>query len=228
MIAGLSMPANWRVPLSGAAVFLAGGLAATNWDQLVAFKRDKNLTARETADSVALRPIMARLAWLMVLDRPMWGCGFDQYLPEHLNYLDDRSSDLDLEKFGPTRNTTSCLALSPRPAWSGWGSSLPWLCFGDATLGTCGALLTPPLWVRQQGLLFLAVLSAYAVNGMFHQIALVPMSNPTFVLRGRHECGSTKVGEMPFRCGDSSPLSPAINDRPAAANSKSTEHCLPC
>ena len=34
-----------------------------------------------------------------------------------------------------------------------------------------------PLWMRQQGLFFLAVLSAYVVNGMFHHIALIPMPN---------------------------------------------------
>ena len=76
-------------------------LVAANWEQLVAFKRDKNLTARETADSVTLRPVMARVAWLMVLDRPLWGCGFGQYLPEHKNYLADRSSELVLEKCRP-------------------------------------------------------------------------------------------------------------------------------
>ena len=67
----------------------------------MAFKRDKNLTARETADSVTLRPVMARVAWLMVLDRPLWGCGFGQYLPEHVNYLADRSSELVIEKSRP-------------------------------------------------------------------------------------------------------------------------------
>ena len=102
VIVGLSMPSKLAcVPVLGAAVLLAGAIAAANWEQFVAFKRDKNLTARETADSVALRPVMARVAWLMVLDRPLWGCGFGQYLPEHENYLADRSTELVLEKSRP-------------------------------------------------------------------------------------------------------------------------------
>ncbi len=177
VIVGLSMPSNWRVPVLGATILFGGALTAANWDQFVAFKRDKDLTARETADSVALRPIMAQVAWLMVQDRPLWGCGFCQYVPEHKNYLADRSTDLVLEKsrmyvahnllFGIVTETglvglglfLTLLALWGHDAWRLWRAA------------------EAPLWVRQQGLFFLALLSAYLVNGMFHQIALVPMSN---------------------------------------------------
>ena len=78
---------------------------------------------------------------------------------------------------GLTRRTTCCWASSPRRAWSGWGSSWPCWRSGAATPGGCGGRVEAPLWVRQQGLFFLAVLSAYLVNGMFHHIALIPMSN---------------------------------------------------
>jgi O-antigen ligase len=177
VIAGASMPSNWRAPVLGAAVLLAGLSAATNWDELVAFKRDKNLTARETADSVTLRPAMAQVAWLMVLDRPLFGCGFGQYIPEHKNYLADRSTDLVLEKtraysphnlfFGIATETglvglglfLALLVAWGRDAWALWRA-------GEA-----------PLWARQQGLFFLAVLAAYLVNGMFHHIGLMPMPN---------------------------------------------------
>ncbi len=104
VIAAANLPAARRAPVIGAAVLLAGLLSATNWDELVAFKRDKNLTARETADSVTLRPAMAEVAWLMILDRPVFGCGFNQYIPEHKNYLADRSTEFVLEK---TRNYTA-------------------------------------------------------------------------------------------------------------------------
>ena len=64
----------------------------------MAFKRDEGLSAREAAESVKLRPILARIAWNMFRDRPMLGCGFGQYKSEHVNYLADRSTDLPLEK----------------------------------------------------------------------------------------------------------------------------------
>ena len=57
----LQMPRKAPIaPLVGAAVLLFGITAATNWEQLVAFKRDKNLSAKETADSVT-RVIALRL-----------------------------------------------------------------------------------------------------------------------------------------------------------------------
>ena len=80
VIAGPSMPPNWRALVLGAAVLLAGCSPRSTGTQFVAFKRDKNLTARETADSVTLRPVMAQVAWLMILDRPLFGCGFGQYI----------------------------------------------------------------------------------------------------------------------------------------------------
>jgi len=177
VIAGLSMPSKWRVPVLGVAVLLAGVFAAANWEQFVAFKRDKNLTAKETADSVTLRPVMARVAWLMVLDRPLWGCGFGQYIPEHLNYLADRSSELVLEKSRPYAPHNLLFGIVTETGLVGLGIFLALL-----TLWGCDAWLLwrsveAPPWVRQQGLLFLALLSAYLVNGMFHHIAVIPMSN---------------------------------------------------
>ncbi len=189
VIVGLSMPrapcrapcthgrGRWRVPVLGAAVLLAGVIAAANWEQFVAFKRDKNLTARETADSVALRPVMARVAWLMVLDRPLWGCGFGQYLPEHDNYLADRSTELVLEKSRPYAPHNLLLGIVTEAGLVGLGLFLALLTLWAFDAWLLWRCAEAPLWVRQQGLFFLAVLSAYLVNGMFHHIALVPMSN---------------------------------------------------
>ena len=47
---------------------------------------------------MTLRPAMAEVAWLMILDKPIFGCGFDQYIPEHKNYLADRSTEFVLER----------------------------------------------------------------------------------------------------------------------------------
>ncbi len=202
VIAGASMPRNWRAPVLGAAVLLAGVYAAANWDEFVAFKRDKNLTARETADSVTLRPAMAEVAWLMILDHPVFGCGFDQYIPEHKNYLADRSTEFVLERtrnysqhnlfFGIATETglvglglfLALLIAWGRDAWRLWRAGdcpdfrdeqSPVPAQHDRENGTVP--FSAPLWARQQGLFFLAVLSAYLVNGMFHHIALIPMSN---------------------------------------------------
>ena len=191
------MPSKWRVPVLGAAVLLAGVFAAANWEQFVAFKRDKNLTARETADSVNVRPVMARVAWLMVLDRPLWGCGFDQYFPEHMNYLADRSTDLVLEKSRPYSQHNLLLGIATETGLVGLGLFLLLLVLWGRDAWLLWRSVESPLWVRQQGLLFLAVLSAYMVNGMFHQIALVPMSNIVlFFVAGMNAAAHARVRQL--------------------------------
>jgi O-antigen ligase len=177
VIVGLSLPRKWRVPVLGMAVLLGGVFAAANWEQFVAFKRDRNLTARETADSVTLRPVMARVAWLMVLDRPLWGCGFGQYFPEHNNYLADRSTELVLEKCRPYSPHNLLLGIVTETGLVGLVLFLALLTLWGYDAWLLWRAVEAPLWVRQQGLFFLALLSAYLVNGMFHHIALIPMSN---------------------------------------------------
>jgi O-antigen ligase len=177
VMAGMSLPSHWRAPVLGAAVLVAGLLAAANWDQLVAFKRDKNLSAKETADSVTMRPVMAHVAWLMVLDRPLWGCGFNQYFPEHVNYLADRSTDLILEKCRPYVPHNLLLGIVTETGLVGLGLFLLLLALWGYDAWQLWRAVDSPLWMRQQGLFFLAVLSAYMVNGMFHHIAMIPMAN---------------------------------------------------
>jgi O-antigen ligase len=142
-------------------------------------------SADKTAESVELRPIMATVTWHMFLDRPLLGCGYAQYQTEALAYLSDRSTDMALERargYIPHNVLFSLLAetgliglglfaalvtLWTRNAWRLWR---------DTKL---------PLWIRQQGLLMLISLGAYFVNGMFHDVSVVPMANMTlFFLAG--------------------------------------------
>ena len=76
---GLALPWNRRLPLLAGGLAAAVLLAATHWDNLLAFKRDKALATEKTAESVELRPVLAMIAWQMFLDRPLLGCGYAQY-----------------------------------------------------------------------------------------------------------------------------------------------------
>ena len=121
----------------------------------------------------------------MFLDRPLFGCGYGQYQTESLNYLSDRTSDLNLERsrgFSPPQ----CVPVAAGRNGAGGAGVVrhaaellardAWRLWRDAAL---------PLWVRQQGLLLLAVLGAYVVNGMFHDVSVVPLANMTlFFLAG--------------------------------------------
>jgi len=185
MAVGLALPWSWRAPLL---IFgLAAGLllAAVHWDDLLAFNRDKALAAEKTAESVELRPILATIAWKMFLDRPLLGCGYAQYGTEHENYVSDRSTRLALERGRGYIPHNAALSLLTETGLLGlslfaamfflWGRGA-WRLWSDPAL---------PLWARQQGLLTLIVMGAYFINGMFHDVSVVPMANMTlFFLTG--------------------------------------------
>jgi O-antigen ligase len=185
LVVGLAIPRNWRLPLLATGFLLAVGAVVANWEQLMTFKRDRDLAAAKTAESVELRPVLARIAWEMFLDHPLFGCGYAQYQSEHVNYLSGRSTGLVLEKgrgYIPHNVVLSLLAetglvgLGLFLAVVGYWARDAWLLWSDRAA---------PLGIRQQGLLMVAVLGVYFLNGMFHEVSVTPMTNITlFFLAG--------------------------------------------
>ena len=182
---GLALPWNWRLPLLGGGVLAVALVAATQWENLLSFKRDEALAADKTAESAELRPIMTVVAWHMFLDRPLCGCGYWQYKTEHRNYLSDRSTNLPLERARDYIPHNVVLSLLTETGLVGLGLFLAMVCFWTRDAWRLWADATLPLWARQQGLLMLIALGAYFVNGMFHDVSVQPMMNMTlFFLAG--------------------------------------------
>jgi len=185
VIIGLALPWRRRVPLIAAGTAACILLAAFFGEHLLAFKRDKALSARQVAESVELRPILAAIAWRMFLDKPLWGCGYAQYIDEHVNYLADRSTPLALERGRGYIPHNIALSLLAETGLIGLGLATmlfscwlkhAWRLWRNTAL---------PAWTRQQGLLLLCTLLVYLLNGMFHETAVLPMANMTlFMLAG--------------------------------------------
>jgi hypothetical protein len=185
LIVGLALPWSWRMPLLVGGLLLAIVFSATQWERLMAFKRDKNLDAGKAADSVELRPVLARIAWSMFLDRPLFGCGYAQYSKEHVNYLSDRSTDVVLEKGRAYIQHNVVLSLLTETGLLGLGLFLVLCTLWAFDAWTMWRSTSAPLAYRQTGLLMLAVLGVYFTNGMFHDVSLISMSNMTlFFLAG--------------------------------------------
>ena len=181
----LSIPRSWRIPVLGGGLLAAALLAATQWQNLMAFKRDRDLTARQTAESVHLRPILMVVGWKMFLDRPLLGCGFSQYPKESAAYFSDRSSSLPLEKGRGYIPHNVLLSLLAETGLVGLGLFLMLVSLWGRDAWRLWRLGSAPLWARQQGLLFLAVLAVYFTNGTFHDMSVVPMAHMTlFFLAG--------------------------------------------
>jgi O-antigen ligase len=177
LVVGLSIPWNWRLPILGGGLLLAMLIGFTQWDRLVTFKRDRDLDAAKTAESIELRPVLAKIAWDMFLDHPVFGCGYSQYKPEHLNYLSDRSTELVLEKGREYIPHNVVLSLLTETGLVGLGMFLAIIFFWARDAWRLWQTKTAPLEVRQQGLLMLVVLGTYFLNGMFHEVSAVPMAN---------------------------------------------------
>jgi O-antigen ligase len=185
IVAGLAIPWNWRLPILGAGLLLAVLVGVAQWDRLVAFKRDRSLDAAQTAESAALRPILARIAWDMFLDHPLFGCGYTQYESQHPNYLSDRSTGLVLEKGRGYIPHNVVLSLLTETGLFGLGLFLAAVFFWARDAWLLWREHSAPIEARQQGLLMLAVLAIYFTNGMFHDVSAAPMANMTlFFLAG--------------------------------------------
>ena len=173
----LTLPRTWRTPVLAGSLILATVVGITQWERLLAFKRDRALSAQEVAESVKLRPILAVVAWNMFLDRPLLGCGFGHYQTESVKYLSDRSTSLALEKVRPYRQHNVFLSLLTETGLIGAGlfTLLLLLWTRDAWL-TWRSPHSPP-WVRPQAVLFLTLMANYVVNGMFHDMSVMVMAN---------------------------------------------------
>jgi len=177
LVIGLAIPWNWRLPILGGGLVLAVLSAFMQWDRLVTFKRDRDLGPDKTAESVELRPVLAKIAWDMFLDHPIFGCGYSQYKSEHPNYLSDRSTELVLEKGRGYIPHNVVLSLLTETGLVGLGIFLAIVFLWARDAWRLWRINTAPLEVRQQGLLMLVVLGTYFVNGMFHDVSAVPMAN---------------------------------------------------
>jgi len=176
VILALSMPRNFRYAFVGATALLAGIVMLTGWDRFHAFKRDRDVSAHEMAESAQLRPILAVVAWNMFQDRPLLGCGFGQYERASIHYLADRSSGLPLEKARPYVQHNTFLALLTEIGFIGAGLFVLLLCLWGREAWQLWRSAAAPPWARQAGLLFLAVLAIYLTNAMFHDVTLMPMA----------------------------------------------------
>ncbi len=154
-------------------------------ERLTAFKRDREVTVAQMAESARLRPIFAEVALRMFHDRPVWGCGFGQYTQAKIPYLDAPHTARPLSKAKPYMQHNVVLSYLTETGIIGAG----WLLLVIGLI----ARIALRLWSkdstgmpqRQWGLVTIGFLLAWFFNGMFHDVSIIPMSNMTlFLLAG--------------------------------------------
>ena len=180
----LGAPKAWRLPILGGGLLLASLLVVSQWDHILAFKRDKEASARETAESVKLRPVLAQVAWNMFCDRPLLGCGFAHYMDQSIYYLHDRTTPVALESARPFVQHNALLALLTETGVIAMGLFVALLTFWSIAAWRLWHCAAAPSWVRRQGLLFLALIGAYLPNAMFQDMSLIVMVNSLLFFMG--------------------------------------------
>lgn len=177
LVLWLALPRSqqWGILLLAGTIGLTG--LAVGGKHLVAFKRDENVSVSEMAESAKLRPILAVIAWQILLDRPLTGVGFGQYKQADSQYIAQRRSDLPLDKARPYHQHNVLLSLITETGLLG---SIPFLAVLVSWSRTALRLwrsrqLDP--WYRAAGLIFLISLTNYLANGLFQDVALMQMVN---------------------------------------------------
>jgi O-antigen ligase len=146
-------------------------------EKILSFKRDKNVTVTEMQKSATLRPLFFTVATRMLADRPLLGCGYGQYAREKYPYLQDPTSEQPLSATKGYFQHNVFLAIASELGIVGLGALL--IMF--AMFVRVGILTwtdpAMPFWRQRFGMLLLVFLSNYAINGMFHEVSIIPMSN---------------------------------------------------
>lgn len=176
----LSFPVRLRRVCIVAGLLAATALLPVVYQKSKAFKRDKDVSVADMESSASLRPIFARVAWLMFQDRPLGGVGYGQYLKENKNYVHDRETPLRLNLAIEYQQHNLWLSLLVETGLIGVSlftvTFLLWLRSGWQLWRT----KTAPLAARQVGLLFVCITATYFINGMFHELAIIPMLHMAF------------------------------------------------
>lgn len=177
LIGLLYAPLKLRVLAFVGVILFGGAMVSGLKDSIMEIKRDKNLTAADAAKSVELRPLLAVVAWEMIKDRPLGGHGYGQYLLAAEPYHAVRSHGLPLETVRPYIQHNIFLSTAVDLGLIG-------LAFQLLLIGSLGCIAwqlccrhatgSPQ---RTIGIIMIGMLSGYVVNGMFHDVMIIPMVN---------------------------------------------------
>jgi hypothetical protein len=152
-------------------------LAPVLADKVFSFKRDKNVSVADMENSARLRPMFATVASRMIVDRPILGVGFGQYARAKYPYLQDPYSAEPLTMTKGFMQHNIFLAYVTETGFAGLSALLLMLTFFLRAAWTIWRDMRLSFWKRQFGLLLIAMLANHCINGMFHDVSIIPMEN---------------------------------------------------
>lgn len=198
---------KWRTLVLGTTLVAAIVGGATRMESLTSLRREDS--AEDSRKSVGMRATFTYVSWKMFLDRPLLGFGFGQFYTAKLDYLDDRSTSLEMEQIRNFVHHNTFLSLLTETGLVGLSLYLALLAGWARAAWRLARSSVAPDWARAQGVLLLGVLAVYVTLAMFHELSYTPIDNSlVFVLAGltmglaplatkAQPAGSTAVDRMP-------------------------------
>lgn len=167
---------RWIKVLGVLSVIVFGSMAAMGLkDQLLNMKRDKNLSAEDSAKSIELRPLLTIVAYEMFKDSPLGGHGFASYKKASEPYFRNPAYEMPLEQaigyvqhniFLSSLVDTGIIGLTIY-AWL-----LFWLTRSAWRLGNHNRV--DPLY-QMVALGMIGSMMGYFLGGMFQDVLVMPM-----------------------------------------------------
>jgi len=183
ILLALTLQGKWRTLVLGSLVVGSLVVGATRMESLTSLRREDS--AEDSRRSVGMRATFTYVSWKMFLDRPLFGFGFGQFYTAKLDYLDDRSTSLQMEQIRNFVHHNTFLSLLTETGLVGLGLYLALLAGWARAAWRLARSAVAPDWARAQGVLMLGVLAIYVTLGMFHELSYTPIDNSlVFLLAG--------------------------------------------
>ncbi len=144
-------------------------------DSLMQLKRDKYVKASDSARSVQLRPVMAVIAYEMFKDRPLMGHGYSRYAETSVPYHSIRGYDMPLKDAQGYVQHNVFLAILVDLGLVGLSIVVVWLALISAIGWSLASRTNTSLESRMLGLILIGFMTSYLVNGLFHDVSIMPM-----------------------------------------------------
>ena len=165
-----------------ATVLLVLGSLTLSPGQLNRFKRDKHVSEAAMSESATLRPLLAHVAIKMARDKPLLGHGLGQYTAAKEPYHYTETEGRALTRVLPYVQHNVFLSYLTELGFT--GMILLMLLLGTLTIKSWrlwqAKLL--PKELRQFGLMGMVFASAFVINGMFHDVSIIPHVGSLFFL----------------------------------------------
>lgn len=173
LILAFTLRGKARVLTLGAMVTVSLVVGAAKMDSILGFKREG--TVADTRQSATMRESFTYVSWRMFQDRPILGFGFGQFPSAKLEYLGDRSVDLNLQAIRGYVHHNTFLSVLTETGIIGLALMFAILYRWARSSFGLARRETAPSWARSQGLFFLAALCIAAWQMIGHEITFTPL-----------------------------------------------------